>query len=263
MAETLVPRPAATVLTLRDAPNGYEILMLRRNARSEFMAGVFVFPGGAVDAEDASASVYGLDDDIASERLGLARGGLAYYVACLRELFEEAGLLIVCDDDGHERRFTTPEELSRLASYRRALNAHEITMSEVLRKERVCLDLRDISYLAHWITPVGPPRRYDTRFFVALAPEGQPATHDANETVADRWMRPTDALAAQRAGEFEMVPPTIRNLEAVAHFATPREVLDFARALGPIAAIEPRLIERDGSTVVVIPGDEGFETAPA
>jgi 8-oxo-dGTP pyrophosphatase MutT (NUDIX family) len=263
MAENLVPRPAATVLTLRDAPNGYEILMLRRNVRSEFMGGIFVFPGGAVDIEDTDAAVFGLNDDVASARLGLERGGLAFYVASLRELFEEAGLLIVCDDEGRERRFTTPEELTRLASYRRALNAGETTLSEVLRSEDVCLDLRGVAYLAHWITPVGPPRRYDTRFFVALAPEGQPATHDANETVADRWMRPVDALAAQRRGEFDMVVPTIRNLEAISDFSTPREVLDFARALGQVTAIEPRFLERDGAVVIVIPGDEGFDTAPA
>jgi 8-oxo-dGTP pyrophosphatase MutT (NUDIX family) len=263
MAENLIPRPAATVLTLRDAPNGYEILMLRRNVRSEFMAGIFVFPGGAVDTEDADAAVFGLNDDVASTRLGLERGGLASYVASLRELFEEAGLLIVCDDEGRVRRFTTPEELTRLASYRRALNAGEITLAEVLRREDVRLDLRGIAYLAHWITPVGPPRRYDTRFFVALAPEGQPATHDANETVADRWMRPVDALAAQKLGEFDMVPPTIKNLEAIAHFSTSREVLDYARGLGPITAIEPRLVERDGGVVILVPGDEGYDTAPA
>jgi len=190
MAENLVPRPAATVLTLRDAPNGYEILMLRRNVRSEFMAASSFFPAAAVDNEDASAPVYGLNDDVASQRLGLERGGLAFYVASLRELFEEAGLLIVCDDEGREFRFTTPEELVRLASYRRALNAGEVTLADVLGREDVCLDLRGVAYLAHWITPVGPPRRYDTRFFVVLAPEGQPATHDANETVAERWMRP-------------------------------------------------------------------------
>jgi 8-oxo-dGTP pyrophosphatase MutT (NUDIX family) len=263
MAETLVPRPAATVLTLRDAPNGYEILMLRRNVRSEFMGGVFVFPGGAVDAEDAAAPVYGLDDKVASERLGLAAGGLAYYVASLRELFEEAGLLIVCDDQGQERRFTTTEELARLASYRRALNAGDTTLADVLRSEAVCLDLRGVAYLAHWITPTGMPRRYDTRFFVALAPEGQPATHDANETVADRWMRPEEALLAQGRGEFAMVPPTIKNLEAIAHFSTSHEVLDFARALGPVTAIEPRLVERDGAMVIAIPGDKGFDTDPA
>jgi 8-oxo-dGTP pyrophosphatase MutT (NUDIX family) len=263
MAETLVPRPAATVLTLRDAPNGYEILMLRRNARSEFMASVFVFPGGALDDADADAPVFGVSDEVASTRLGLLMGGLSYYVASLRELFEEAGLLIVTDDEGHEIRFTTPSDLARLAEYRRALNAREITFSEVLRRENVRLDLRGVAYLAHWITPVGMPRRYDTRFFVALAPAGQPATHDASETVADRWIRPLDALAAQERGEFDMVPPTIKNLEAVAHFSTAVEVVDYAGALGPITAIEPRIIEREGVQVIVTPGDEGFNDLPA
>jgi hypothetical protein len=102
-----------------------------------------------------------------------------------------------------------------------------MTFSEVLRRENVRLDLRGVAYLAHWITPVGPPRRYDTRFFVALAPEGQPATHDANETVADRWVRPADALAAHERGEFDMVRPTIRNLEAISHFSTAGEVVGF------------------------------------
>jgi 8-oxo-dGTP pyrophosphatase MutT (NUDIX family) len=262
MAETLVPRPAATVLTLRDAPNGYEILMLRRNVRSEFMAGVFVFPGGAVDDADSDVPVYGLSDEVASRRLDLNEGGLAYYVACLRELFEEAGLLIVCDDSGHEVRFTTSEDLARLASHRRALNARETTFADVLRAEGVVADGRGVAYLSHWITPVGPPRRYDTRFFVAVAPEGQPATHDANETVADRWIRPVDAFAARERGEFEMVPPTIKNLEAISHFSNSSEVLDFARALGPVVAIQPRLLERDGAAVIVIPGDEGYDTAP-
>lgn len=263
MAETLVPRSAATVLTLRDAPNGYEILMLRRNARSEFMASVFVFPGGALDDADADAPVFGVTDEVASARLGLLIGGLSYYVASLRELFEEAGLLIVSDDEGHEVRFTTPNDLAKLGEHRRALNAREMTFSEVLRRENVRLDLRGVAYLAHWITPVGLPRRYDTRFFVALAPEGQPATHDANETVADRWVRPVDALATHERGEFDMVRPTIRNLEAISHFSTAREVVDFARALGPVTAIEPRIVERDGVPVIVIPGDEGFYDPPA
>ena len=173
-------------------------------------------------------------------------GGSRITSRALRELFEEAGLLIVCDDDGRERRFTTPEELARLASYRRELNAGETTLAEVLARENVRLDLRGVAYLAHWITPVGPPRRYDTHFFVALAPEGQPATHDANETVADRWLRPSDALAAQLRGEFDMVPPTIKNLEAIAHFSTSHEVLDHARALGPITAISPASLNATG-----------------
>ena len=112
MAEILSPRPAATVITVRDGVNGYEILMLRRNLNSDFVGGAYVFPGGGVDESDAGPAAqrlaYGLNDADASRRLGLERGGLAYYVACLRELFEEAGLLIVCDERGEAVRLGDP-----------------------------------------------------------------------------------------------------------------------------------------------------------
>ena len=261
MVETLIPRPAATVLTLRDSPKGYEILMLRRNLRSDFVGGAYVFPGGAVDEADAVLDdlVVGLDDAAASKRLDLDRGGLAYYVACLRELFEEAGLLIACDERGESVTFREPADIARLAAKRRALNAGDVGFLSVMHDEGLRLDLRGLEYLAHWITPVGPPRRYDTRFFVALAPEDQVATHDAGETVADTWVRPRDALAAQRRGEFEMIRPTIYNLEAIAHFDDAREVLGYARGLRSIPCVEPRVIERNGELVVVNPGEAGYD----
>jgi 8-oxo-dGTP pyrophosphatase MutT (NUDIX family) len=235
--------------------------MLRRNLRSDFVGGAYVFPGGAVDESDTEAYdlVLGLDDAAASRRLELERGGLAFYVACLRELFEEGGLLIACDEAGTPVTTSAPSDVERWADRRRALNAGDVGFVEILRGERLLLDLRGIEYLAHWITPVGPPRRYDTRFFVALAPPGQVATHDDAETVADTWVRPLDALAAQRRGEFEMIRPTIYNLEAVAHFANAREVLDYARGLTSIPCVEPRIIDRGGEIVIVNPGEVGYD----
>jgi 8-oxo-dGTP pyrophosphatase MutT (NUDIX family) len=235
--------------------------MLRRNLRSDFVGGAYVFPGGAVDEADDVAEdlVIGLDDEAASRRLDLERGGLAFYVACLRELFEEAGLLIARDERGAPVAFSEPAEARRWAARRKALNAGDVGFVELLRAERLQLDLRGIEYLAHWITPVGPPRRYDTRFFVALAPEGQVATHDAGETIADTWVRPLDALAAQERGEFEMIRPTIYNLSAVAHFEHARDVLDYAHGLTSIPCVEPRFIERDGEIVVVNPGEPGYD----
>jgi 8-oxo-dGTP pyrophosphatase MutT (NUDIX family) len=260
MVETLIPRPAATVLTIRDQPNGYEILMLRRNLRSDFVGGAYVFPGGAVDVSDGETDrqVFGLSDVDASRRLDLERGGLAYYVACLRELFEEAGLLIACDDEGRAVHFSDAADIERLAAHRRAVNANELDFLTMMRQEGLLLDLRGLEYLAHWITPVGPPRRYDTRFFVALAPSDQLATHDAGETVADEWLRPQDALDAHERGEFDMIFPTIRNLQSIAHFASTQEVLNFARSLETIPTVEPEIIDRDGVLFVRTPGDEGF-----
>jgi 8-oxo-dGTP pyrophosphatase MutT (NUDIX family) len=261
MAEILIPRPAATVLTLRDGPDGYEILMLRRNLRSDFVGGAHVFPGGGVDDTDADTErlVFGLSDEAASRRLELESGGLAYYVACLRELFEEAGLLIACDPEGGAVNFTKLDDVKRMAGNRRRVNAGEMDFLAMMKDEGLLLDLRGLEYVAHWITPVGPPRRYDTRFFVALAPQGQVATHDAGETVADLWIRPGDALAAHERGEFEMILPTIRNLEAIAHFSRARDVLDYARSLDTVPCVEPQIVNRDGAIAILTPGDEGFK----
>ncbi|MHB8827868.1 MAG: NUDIX hydrolase [Acidimicrobiales bacterium] len=251
MAENLVPRPAATVLILREGED-LEVLMLRRNLNSDFVGGAYVFPGGGVDAADVDLARYvvGLDDESASARLGLGGGGLAYYAAALRELFEEAGLLVVCDEAG-EPLVATPEVLVRLAQYRAHVNAGRRALAELLDEESWRLDARAMEYLAHWITPVGPPRRYDTRFFVVAAPFGQVAAHDAGETVAARWIAPREALAAHERGELEMIFPTIRTLEEIAGFTRASEVLAFAASRTPRVR-QPRMIERNGEVVIVL-----------
>jgi 8-oxo-dGTP pyrophosphatase MutT (NUDIX family) len=263
MAEIMSPRPAATVITLRDGVNGYEILMLRRNLNSDFVGGAYVFPGGRVDESDAGPAAqrlaFGLTDEAASRRLSLESGGLAYYVACLRELFEEAGLLVACDRAGGPVHINDDESIRRLAAARREVNAGTLEFIAMMEREDFLLDLRGLEYVAHWVTPTGPPRRFDTRFFVALAPTGQVATHDAGETVADQWIRPVDALAAQARGELEMIFPTIRNLEAIAHFETSHEVLEYARALQDVVRVEPRIVNRDGEVQILLPGDDGYE----
>jgi 8-oxo-dGTP pyrophosphatase MutT (NUDIX family) len=263
MAEILTPKPAATVLTLRDDPAGYEILMLRRNLNSDFVGGAYVFPGGGVDLDDAGPSAQalaiGVTDEQASAQLNLESGGLAYYVACLRELFEEAGLLVACDEHGDPVRLGEPDVIARMAEHRRMVNSREMGFVEMMEREGFFLDLRGLAYVAHWVTPVGPPRRYDTRFFVALAPRGQIAAHDAGETVADTWVRPADALDQHRRGELEMIFPTIRNLEAIAGFTTTGEVFEWAATLTSIPRIEPRIVMNDGEVAILIPGDPGYE----
>jgi 8-oxo-dGTP pyrophosphatase MutT (NUDIX family) len=262
MAVNVVPRPASTVLTLRDANNGYEILMLRRNERSTFMPGAYVFPGGTVEGDDAAADIaFGLSDEVASARLSVESGGRAYYVAALRELFEESGLLVACTSGGDEVSFLDPNEAERLSEQRRALNAGELRFVDMMRERALLINLSGVAYLAHWITPAGLPRRYDTRFFVVLAPTGQRATHDAGETVADRWIRPSDALAAHVRGDMEIMFPTLRTLEAIAHFHTVHEVISYARSLGPVATVNPILGDRAGTSANPLPDDEGFNPA--
>ena len=265
MADNLVPRPASTVVTLRDAPRGAEVLMVRRNVRSEFVGGAYVFPGGGLDAADAdpiwATRVRGLDEAAASSRLALASGGLAYFVAGLRELFEEAGLLIACEESGAAVTLDDPARRSRLAVRRRELNAGATTLADIVVEEDLWLDLTRVGYLAHWVTPVGMVRRYDTRFLVAATPPGQVAAHDEGETVDSRWLRPYEALEASERGEMTIILPTQRTLASIADFTTVAEVLEHVRTLGEVVRIEPRLVVRDGVATPVAPGDPGYDDA--
>jgi 8-oxo-dGTP pyrophosphatase MutT (NUDIX family) len=261
-------------MLVRDAPepasenDRLEVLMVRRNLHSDFVGGAYVFPGGSVDPADsgaeAEAACVGRTDTEASAVLGLESGGLAYWVAVLRETFEEAGLLLAERPDGPPLLAgdanSDPNEESRFANERLAVNAGTRRFLDFCRDEGLRLLVGDVHYFAHWITPQGAPRRFDTRFFVAPAPPGQRAAHDAGETIADTWISPRHALASHRAGEFELIFPTIRNLQAISRFATAGELLDAAAAASAaVPTIEPRVIADGNGVRIVLPGDEGFD----
>jgi 8-oxo-dGTP pyrophosphatase MutT (NUDIX family) len=265
-------RPAATVMLVRDAPasgggTALEVLMVRRNLRSDFVGGAYVFPGGAVDLLDggpeAEAICAGRTDAGASALLGFGSGGLAYWVAVVRETFEEAGLLLARREGGPDLLAGDPEEEARFVAERAAVNAGTRRFLDLCRDERLRLSVGDIHYFAHWITPRGAPRRYDTRFFVAAAPPGQIAAHDAGETIAEVWLTPQHALARHRSGEIEIIFPTIRNLQAIGRFSTSVELLDAAAAAsGSVLAIEPRVVPDGNGMRIVLPGDPAYERAP-
>jgi 8-oxo-dGTP pyrophosphatase MutT (NUDIX family) len=237
--------------------------MLLRNLNSDFIGGAYVFPGGAVDPQDAtdeaSALCVGLDDARASSLLGVDHGGLAYWIACLRELFEEAGLLLAVRDDGAPLEMTDGEVTERFAAHRRDVNDGTRRFLDVIADEHLVLDLSSLCYFAHWITPVGPPRRYDTRFFVAAAPSDQIPVHDDKELVANTWVTPAEALERHHKGEMQLILPTIKNLEAVGRFSSSASLLDAARTATAVPTIEPRIVQ-DGSGVrILLPGDDGFD----
>jgi 8-oxo-dGTP pyrophosphatase MutT (NUDIX family) len=259
-------------MLVRDAPapsggTALEVLMVRRNLRSDFVGGAYVFPGGAVDLLDGGAEAEALSagrsDAEASALLGVGSGGLAYWVAVIRETFEEAGLLLARREGGPDLLAGDPEEEARFAAARAAVNAGTRRFLDLCRDERLQLGVGDIHYFAHWITPRGAPRRYDTRFFVAAAPPGQIAAHDAGETIAEVWISPNDALARHRAGEIEIIFPTIRNLQAIGRFATSAELLEAAaRASSAVPTIEPRVVPDGNGMRIVLPGDPSYERAP-
>jgi len=263
-------RQAATVMLVRDATepesdgSSLEVLMVRRNLLSDFVGGAFVFPGGAVDPLDggaeAEAACSGRSDAEASILLGVDSGGLAYWVAALRETFEEAGLLLAERPEGPPLLAGEPAEEARFAAGRAAVNAGTRRFLDLCRDEKLRLLVGQVHYFAHWIAPRGAPRRFDTRFFVAAAPAGQLAAHDAGETIAATWISPRSALEGQRNGVFEMIFPTIRNLQAISRFATATELLDAAaRASGAVPIIEPRVVADGNGVRILLPGDKGYD----
>ncbi len=230
MAEKLVARPAATVLLLRDGSLGPEAFLLQRTKRAAFLAGAHVFPGGALDKADQDPRVLrrvaGLNDAGASERLGLPSGGLAYWVAAVRECFEEAGILLAEGEDG---RALDAQQAARLAQYRGMLHAGKLAFAEFLERERLVLRARDLAYFGHWITAPGRARRFDTRFFLALAPEGQDGSHDGTELIASLWLRPQEALEREASGAMDLVFATKNTLADLTRFARARDALEHAR----------------------------------
>jgi len=260
-------------MLVRDGPEPDEhgsvlqVLMVRRNLRSDFVGGAYVFPGGAVDAADggtvAGATCVGRTDAEASALLGLHAGGLAYWVAALRETFEEAGLLLATRAGGPALLAGDAEEEARFVAARAAVNAGTRRFLDLCRDEKLHLLVGGVHYFAHWITPKGAPRRYDTRFFVAAAPAGQIAAHDAGETIAETWIAPAEALARHRAGTIEIIFPTIRNLQAISRFANSAALLAAAAdASRAVPTIEPRVVADGNGVRILLPGDEGYDGAP-
>jgi 8-oxo-dGTP pyrophosphatase MutT (NUDIX family) len=255
-----VPMPSATVTIVRDAPRGIEVLMMKRNLKSGFVPGMYVFPGGGLDDTDLLFKNNNLckclDDASASGALGLPCDGLAYWAAAIREAFEESGLLLARDDAGSVVSLTDPQIAQRFTEHRRQLNAGAAEFPALLQKENLQLAADQLTYFAHWITPVGLPRRYDTRFFMAEAPAGQEPLQDERETIAATWVSPGDALSRHQRGEFEMRTPTVRTLESFADYDKVANLRRGLAAKRDVRVMLPR-IGPDGRRV--LPGEPGYE----
>lgn len=259
-----VPMPSATVTIVRDAPRGIEVLMMKRNLKSGFVPGMYVFPGGGLDDTDLLFKNNNLcnclDDVSASGALGLTCDGLAYWVAAIREAFEESGLLLARDEAGTVVSLTDPKIARRFTEHRRQLNAGTTAFPALLQMENLQLAADQLTYFAHWITPVGLPRRYDTRFFMAEAPAGQEPLQDERETIAATWVRPGEALSLHQRGEFEMRTPTVRTLESFADYDNVANLRRGLAAKRDVRVILPR-IGPDGRRV--LPGEPGYEEMDA
>jgi len=259
-------RPAATVMLIRDTESGaFEVFMLQRTLNAAFAGGMYVFPGGRVDELDGIEELEqlcdGLDDKHASGLLQIASGGLAYWVAAIRECFEEAGVLLARNSQTKQLvAFDEPAIIQRFDEARLKIHDSSLSIIDLCLSENLSLVTDSIHYVSHWITPVGEARRFDTRFFVARAPESQEPLHDSQETIASLWVQPQDALDKLARGDLAMFPPTSENLKFLANFKTTAEVLAAAKKVSNPVAILPRLrTNSDGKVIgVLMPNDPDY-----
>lgn len=250
-------RPAATLALTRDSSEGIQVLLLQRTWDASFMPGFYVFPGGAVDEADQRCARFltGGDDAAISHDLGIESGGSHYMVAAIRESFEEAGVLLALDDNGE----FLPQDHPVFAE-RDAMIAGDQTLAAVCHQYNLDLPVDRLAYLAHWITPPGPPRRFDTRFFVAVMPEGQTPAHDRIETIDHIWLTPEQAMDEHRQGTRLFASPTLRTLRILAGFRTTSDLLRHAQAQPPRPApSKPWPATLQGKPVQVEPGTPAFD----
>ena len=212
---------AATVLLVRDTPpesHGIEVFMLKRHSEMAF-GDSYVFPGGVVDKADYHHTLhYSETDRDVSKILNLEEGmgGLAYYLAAIRECFEESGFLLAdpCPDPkSHQDKF------DRLIEQRLALNEGRKSFVEILIEENLKPGFRNLHYLSHWITPEQNPRRFDTRFFVARAPGAQFGSHSQSEASRSLWITPEEALENYHSDKFKLIFPTLKTLELLTQYS--------------------------------------------
>ncbi|MCC6747808.1 MAG: NUDIX hydrolase [Deltaproteobacteria bacterium] len=253
------PKDAATVLLARDAPGGAQLFMVRRHKGNRFMANAHVFVGGRVDEADADpatlARCTGLRPEEAAARLGLEEGAraLAFYVAAVREAFEEAGVLLAEDEPGYSR--SAPLRLDEL---REQLNAGSLAFGDFLARERLVIPADRLRYLAHWITPTFEPKRFSARFFICQVPADQQARFDPRETSAGEWLTVREILDGNREKRLQLAPPTLCILEALLPSSATAGALVAAAGDRPLPSVRPEPLMQSTALTLILPEDRRY-----
>ena len=264
MAEAVNPRPASTILLLRDSANRkgadgksrgeIEVFMMVRHYEIDFNSGALVFPGGSVDAGDQEIIAR---PELYSGGEGLDAGALSFRIAAIRETFEESGILLARPQGS--RALVDAKRASEIeAASRAALCESKTTFPEVLTDNGMLLALDELVPYAHWITPEGMPKRFDTWFFLAAAPPEQVGAHDGKESTDSIWVSPREALEGGESGRFKLPFPTTRNLIRLGKQPNVKAALDDSMGK-PIVTVMPVVTRRDGVRQLRIPLEAGYD----
>jgi 8-oxo-dGTP pyrophosphatase MutT (NUDIX family) len=257
MAKEAVARPAATIVLLRDGPHGLELFMVVRHHAIDFASGALVFPGGRVDENDFALA---RNEVLSPNPDGLDVDAMAFRLAAIRETFEECGVLFARPN--HSAALIDGETLRAVErTHRTPLAEGRVSFAEVLTAFDLLPATDLLTHFAHWITPRHQPKRYDTHFFLAEAPDEHLAVHDGTESVDSLWITPRQVLSDTAAGRFKLVFATQMNLMKLAHYDTAAEAIEATR-LAPVVTVLPEASQIDATRRVMrIPIEAGYGAA--
>jgi 8-oxo-dGTP pyrophosphatase MutT (NUDIX family) len=263
---TSIPKKAATIILLRDKnAEEFEVFLLKRHEQSSFMGGNYVFPGGRVDLEDGSLETCALCKGVTLEEghrmfgcLLSPQESLGHWIAGIRELFEEGGILLAYDHFGNLLQFKNKGDGGRFIDYRDQLQKRKTTICQVAKEVNISLALDQLHYYAHWITPEARSERFDTRFFLARHPEGQEASFDQMETTAEVWLTPQEAFEENIKGKMALSPPALKIMEDLSRYNTIEEVFDSLKKKD-IQPILPILAMISNEPTILLPWDPEYE----
>lgn len=261
------PRDAATIILLRpsqpDHEDPFEVFMVKRSAKSSFMASAYVYPGGALDQADQDPALEAhVDptilealkgrDDVAQD----AQRALGLYMAGVRETFEEAGLLLASAQDAPSAYLALDDAPTnaRFEAHRAKLRSGELSLLALAQQESLRLRLDELAYFSRWITPGFEKKRFDARFFIAAAPPHQAHSHDHEETVDSQWCSPRQAIDAYAQGQLYLAPPTLVTLAQLEQFEHIDAVFAHCRQHRP-APILPHLLTVHDQPTLLLPTD--------
>ena len=262
----VIPKKAATTILLRNKePEGFEVFLLKRHEKSSFMGGNYVYPGGRVDRGDGSLEICSFSKGVTLEEARKILGGalspeesFAHWIAGIRELFEEAGVLLAYERKGGLLQLRDREDRERFSQYRELLQKNKLNICEMAQKENLLFALDHLHYYAHWITPEARSERFDTYFFIVRYPSGQEASHDQKETTAGAWLAPQKALEENLTGEVVLSPPTLKTLEDLSRFRDVEEIFDTLKK-NDIQPVLPVLTKISESPLLVFPWDPEYQ----
>ena len=243
--------PASTVLILRDGKEDLEVFMVVRHHEIDFASGALVFPGGKVDKDDLNTNIKNFSMSIEK----LSEEELGFRIAGIRECYEEAGVLFAHSGDGNPN--VSGEKLSNLNEWRDKFNNKESSMYDFAKSENLLFSIDELIPYAHWITPEMMPKRFDTRFYIAQAPEGHEGIHDGSESIDSIWISPKQALEDCISEKRTIIFPTRMNLEKLAKFNNVDDAIKASKK-EEIVTVEPKIEKKDGGVFLTIPENAGY-----